>query len=213
MKIISVNVGRPRPVNWGDRVTMTGIFKNPVRGPVRVRTLNLEGDEQADLTVHGGINKAVYAYPSEHYAWWQKQYPSLSLEWGAFGENLTTEGLLETSAGIGDTVRIGTAVLVVVQPRLPCFKLAGKFSDKNILQTFTESGRSGIYFAVEEEGQLQAGDTATWIRRDTKPFTIADAMKLYNGGRLPAKLLERAMEIKALPEAWRKKVLESMTPK
>jgi MOSC domain-containing protein YiiM len=213
MKILSVNVGRPRPVTWHGQVALTGIYKNPVEGPVRVGTLNLEGDEQADLTVHGGVNKAVYAYPSEHYEYWRRKYPSIALEWGAFGENLTTEGLLEASAGIGDMVQVGSAVLVVVQPRLPCYKLAGKFDDKSILQMFTESGRSGIYFAVVEEGSLQKGDSVTWRTRNTEPFTIADAMRLYNGEELPSHVLKRALHVKALPESWRKIVQEAQSQK
>jgi MOSC domain-containing protein YiiM len=213
MKVLSVSVGRPRPVTWHGHAALTGIYKNPVDGPVRVGTLNLEGDEQADLTVHGGVNKAVYAYPSEHYEFWRRQYPSLTLDWGAFGENLTTEGLLEASAGIGDMVQIGSAVFVVVQPRLPCYKLAGKFDDKGILQTFTESGRSGIYFAVVQEGSLQKGDSMTWLTRDADPFTIADAMRLYNGEELPSHVLERALHVKALPDSWRRIVQEVQSQK
>ena len=213
MKILSVQIGRPRPVVFDSHTTQTGIYKSPVSGPVRVGTLNLEGDEQADLTVHGGVNKAVYAYPSEHYAFWRQQYPALELKWGAFGENLTTEGLLEMEAGIGDIVQIGTAQLVVVQPRLPCYKLAGKFGDKNILQTFTKSGRSGIYFAVVEEGHLQSGDSIIWKSHGTTRFTIADAMRLYNGQELPPQMLDRALELKALPDSWRRMVLEAQSRK
>jgi MOSC domain-containing protein YiiM len=213
VKILSVQVGRPRPVIFDGRITRTGIYKSPVHGPVRVGTLNLEGDEQADLSVHGGVNKAVYAYPSEHYEFWRQQYPSHELEWGAFGENLTTEGLLERDASVGDMAQIGTALLVVVQPRLPCYKLAGKFGDKTILQTFTDSGRSGIYFAVVEEGHLQSGDAITWKSRVKFPFTIADAMRLYNGQETSLQLLNRALELKALPDSWRRMVLEARSPK
>jgi len=213
MKILSVQVGRPRPVVFGGHPARTGIYKNRVEGPVHVGTLNLEGDEQADLTVHGGVNKAVYAYPSEHYPYWRQRYPSSELEGGAFGENLTTEGLLETDAGIGDTLQIGTAEFVVVQPRLPCYKLAGKFGDKNILQMFTDSGRSGIYFAVTQEGHIQAGDEVRWLHRGENPFTITDAMKLYNGEELPAELLDRALRLKVLPDSWRRMVLEARSLK
>jgi MOSC domain-containing protein YiiM len=213
VKVLSVQVGRPRSVIFDGRMARTGIYKNPVHGPVRVATLNLEGDEQADLTVHGGVNKAVYAYPSEHYEFWRRQYPALELDWGAFGENLTTEGLFEASAGIGDTIQIGTAQFVVVQPRLPCYKLAGKFGDKDILQTFTNSERSGIYFAVVEEGQLQSGDSIIWKNRMKKPFTISDAMRLYNGHNLPSDLLDRALELEALPDSWRRMVLEARNRK
>jgi MOSC domain-containing protein YiiM len=213
VKILSVQVGRPRPVIFDSHMTRTGIYKSPVRGPVRVGTLKLDGDEQADLTVHGGVNKAVYAYPSEHYGFWRQQYPALELQWGAFGENLTTEGLLETEAGIGDVVQAGTAQLVVVQPRLPCYKLAGKFGDQNILQTFTNSGRSGIYFAVVEEGHLESGDSITWKSRVEFPFTIADAMRLYNGQELALQMLDRALEVKALPDSWHRMVLEARSRK
>jgi len=213
LKILSVQVGRPHPVIFDGHMARTGIYKSPVQGPVQVGTLNLEGDEQADLTVHGGVNKAVYAYPSEHYEYWRQQYPALELEWGAFGENLTTEGLVEAAAGIGDIVQIGTAQLVVVQPRLPCYKLAGKFGDKTILQTFTNSGRSGIYFAVVEEGHLQSGDSIIWKSRAEFPFTIADAMRLYNEEKLPPQLLDRALELRALPESWRRMILEARSGK
>jgi len=210
MKILSVQVGRPRPVLFDGHPTRTGIYKNPVHGPVRVESMNLDGDEQADLTVHGGIHKAVYAYPSEHYEFWRQQYPSLALENGAFGENLTTEGLMEASAGIGDTVQIGTAVFMVVQPRLPCYKLAGKFDDKGILQTFTDSCRSGIYFSVIQEGHIQEGDAITWKSREAAPaFTIADAMRLYNGQDLPVELLDRALRLKVLPNSWRRMLVEA----
>jgi len=213
MKILSVQVGRPRPVIFDGHPARTGIYKNPVDGPVHVGTLNLEGDEQADLTVHGGVNKAVYAYASEHYPYWQERYASREFVQGEFGENLTTEGLLETDAGIGDTLKIGTAEFVVVQPRLPCYKLAGKFGDKNILQTFTDSGRSGIYFAVIKEGRLQAGDDIHWTHRGENPFTIADAMRLYNEQELPADLLDRALRLKVLPDSWRRMALEARARK
>ena len=215
MKVLSVQVGRPRPVTFDGRMTRTGIYKSPVHGPVRVDSLNLEGDEQADLTVHGGVNKAVYAYPSEHYEFWARKYPSLALENGAFGENLTTEGLLEADAGIGDILEIGTAVFAIVQPRLPCYKLAGKFGDKNILQKFTDSGLSGIYLSVVQEGQLQEGDTITWkSRADAHPsFTIADAMRLYNGENLTVDMLERALGLKVLPDSWRRMIVEALSRK
>jgi MOSC domain-containing protein YiiM len=213
MKVLSVNVSRARPVEWGGRVTLTGIFKKPVQGPVHVHSLNLEGDEQADLTVHGGTNKAVYAYPSEHYRFWKKHYPHLNFEWGQFGENLTTEGMLETAVHVGDKFQIGSAVLVAVQPRLPCYKLAGKFQDKNILTTFTESRRSGIYFAVETEGELQAGDSIECIYRAPHQFAIDDAMRLYNAEDLSTDLLTNVLRIRSLPDSWRKRILEVLKEK
>jgi len=213
MKVLSVSVSRARPLEWDGRVALTGIFKTPVQGPVRVHSLNLEGDEQADLTVHGGIHKAVYAYPSEHYSFWKKRYPHLNFGWGQFGENLTTEGILETTVHIGDKFRIGSAILVAVQPRLPCYKLAGKFQDKNILTAFTESRRSGIYFAVEREGELEAGDSIECIYRDPNQFAIDDAMKLYNGDELSNVALTDVLQIQALPESWRKRILQVLLAK
>jgi MOSC domain-containing protein YiiM len=210
MKVLSVNVSRPIPLEWEGRVTLTGIFKKPVQGPVRVHSLNLEGDEQADPTVHGGINKAIYAYPSEHYSFWKKRYPKRQFGWGEFGENLTTEGILETNVHVGDRFQIGSAVLVAVQPRLPCYKLAGKFHDRDILLAFTESRRSGIYFAVEQEGELQAGDPIRCVHRDPQQFTIDDAMNLYNGGDLSKDVLTNVLRVQALPDSWRNRVLEEL---
>jgi len=213
MKVLSVNVSRTQPLEWDGRVALTGIFKKPVEGSVRVHSLNLEGDEQADLTVHGGINKAVYAYPFEHYPFWQKRYPQISFVPGQFGENLTTEGLLETTVHIGDRFQIGSAILVAVQPRLPCFKLAGKFRDKNILTAFTDSRRSGIYFAVEREGELRAGDTIECIHRDPNQFAIDDAMRLYNAEELASDVLTNVLKIQVLPDSWRKRILQVLNAK
>jgi len=158
MRVLSVNVGVPREVTWHGRVVRTAIFKEPVSGRVAVRRLNLEGDAQADLTVHGGAAKAVYAYASEHYPAWREELGRPDLPWGAFGENLTLEGLVEEDVAIGDRLRIGTAELVVTQPRLPCFKLALRFERQDIGKLFMASGRSGFYLAVVREGALAAGD-------------------------------------------------------
>ena len=178
MQIVSVNVGAPRVIQRGDNQILTGIFKSPVQGPVVVRTLNLDGDKQADLKVHGGPYKAVYAYPAEHYPFWGSIYPELELPWGSFGENLTTVGMMESSMYIGDQFRVGTAILQVAQPRMPCFKLAAKFDDDEIIDTFISSGRSGIYFSVVKEGQLQAGDEMKLVHRDPIGFSISDALQL-----------------------------------
>src|SRR5580700_10135622 len=159
MKIVSVNVGAPRTVYWGDREVTTGIFKEPVKGPVMLRRLNLDGDRQADLENHGGRAKAVYAYPSEHYQIWRKELPGLELSWGAFGENLTTEGLKEETTYIGDHFRVGQALVMVTQPRIPCYKLGLRLGRDDIVKRFLESNRSGIYFSVLEEGMVKAGDT------------------------------------------------------
>jgi MOSC domain-containing protein YiiM len=204
MEIVSVNVGTPRIIKRGDDEILTGIFKPAVQGPVIVRTLNLDGDGQADLKVHGGVYKALYAYPAEHYPFWGSIYPELELPWGMFGENLTTVGVNESLMCIGDQVRIGTAILQVTQPRVPCFKLAAKFDDDEIIETFFASGRSGMYFSVVQEGQLQAGDRIELVHRDPAGFSIWEALKLYT--KEPARqTLERALRTETLPPGLRKR--------
>jgi MOSC domain-containing protein YiiM len=176
-KVVSVNVGRPRTFTVRDEIIVTSIFKDPVRGRVRISTLNIEGDEQSDLSVHGGVNKAVYAYPSEHYASWRRELPEAALAWGAFGENLTIEGLLEETTCIGDRLRIGTAELVVTQPRTPCYKLAYKFGRPDIIKRFQKSGRSGFYLSVAKEGDVGAGDAIDLLSRAEGALTVTDALK------------------------------------
>lgn len=204
MQIVSVNVGIPKVIKRDDDEILTGIFKSAVQGPVVVRTLNLDGDRQADLKVHGGVYKAVYAYPAEHYPFWCSLYPELELPWGMFGENLTTVGMNESSMCIGDQVRIGTAILQVTQPRIPCFKLAAKFDDDEILDTFFSSGRSGIYFSVVQEGELQTGDHIEQVHRDPSGFSIWEALKLYSK-QANRETLERALRTEALPPGLRRR--------
>src|SRR5712691_7209078 len=158
MKLSSINVGLPRDVDWRGKRIRTSIFKALVSGPVRVTTLNLEGDQQSDLSVHGGRDKAVYAYPSEHYAFWREELPGTDLPWGAFGENFTTEGMLEDTVRIGDRLRVGAAEFVVTQPRMPCFKLGVRFDRPDMVRRFQHSGRTGFYLAVLREGEVAAGD-------------------------------------------------------
>jgi len=158
VKLVAVSVGSPREVEWNGETVPTSIFKAPVAGRVRVANLGIEGDHQSDLAVHGGADKAVYAYPSEHYAYWREELPGAELPWGAFGENLTTEGLLEDRVHIGDRFRIGTAEFIVTQPRMPCFKLGIRFGRADMVKRFMRSGRSGFYLAVLREGQIGAGD-------------------------------------------------------
>jgi len=203
MKLISINVGRPRLVPSKGEVVSTGIYKNPVSGPVHVARLNLDGDRQADLTVHGGVNKAVYAYPVEHYEFWRERYPDFPWQWGAFGENLTTEGLLENSLHIGDQVAIGSVLLTVTQPRTPCFKLGIKFGTNRILKQFLESGRSGFYFSVAQEGDLEAGDDIRVIPSGADQITIAEANQLMIAKSVPSELLQRALSSANLSANWR----------
>ena len=205
MKILSLNVGLPRPVTWKGRRIMTGIFKEPVEGRVRLRRDNLEGDGQADLSVHGGPEKAVYAYPSEHYPFWRRELEQPALSWGAFGENLTTEGWWEDEVHIGDRFRIGSAELAVTQPRTPCFKLALRFGRDDIVERFLESDRPGIYFAIVEEGEIGAGDTMERVHEDPNGVTVVDVMRLYlqRKGESDPGLLRRAAAVEALAADWR----------
>ncbi len=182
MQLLSVQVGRPREVEWRGEVVTTGIFKQPVHGPVIVRYLDLDGDEQADLTVHGGRDKAVYVYPSEHYPLWRKELPELEFPFGAFGENLTVEGLLENDVRIGDVLRIGSAEFVVTQPRQPCYKLAVRFDRVDMLRRLLRTGRSGFYLRVLKEGVLSAGDTIDRTRADESAPTIPEVLASWRSG-------------------------------
>lgn len=177
-KVLSVCVSKPKIVEWRDELVSTGIFKLPVEGVVKVSKTNLQGDQQADLTVHGGPDKAVYGYPSEHYAYWKDQLPHRDLPMGMFGENLTTQGLSEENLCIGDKLQIGSAVLVVTQPRLPCFKLGIKFGDEKIIRQFYKSGRWGFYFSVLEEGELAAGDEIKSIGQDGLKVKVTDVIRV-----------------------------------
>jgi MOSC domain-containing protein YiiM len=158
VKIVAVSVGRPREVQWQGETVKTSIFKSPVTGRVRVGRLNIQGDEQSDLEVHGGEDKAVYAYPAEHYAFWRELLPGVALPWGVFGENLSVEGLLESGVHIGDRFRMGSAEFVVTEPRMPCYKLAIRFGRPDMVKRFMKSGRTGFYLAVLKEGEIGAGD-------------------------------------------------------
>lgn len=203
MRLVSVQVGLPREVTWRGRSVTTGIFKDAVEGPVMARTLNLDGDAQADLTVHGGADKAVYAYPSEHYDFWRAELPDVGLPYGMFGENFTTEGLLEEVVNIGDRFRIGEAEFVVTQPRVPCHKLGVKFGRADILRRFLASLRSGFYFAVAREGRVRAGDSIERLGGDAGGVSVTDVLRLYAFGQDDLDGLRRAARVEALPEHWR----------
>lgn len=203
LKLISVNVGLPREVVWQGKTVTTGIFKEPVNGSVVLRTLNLEGDGQADLTVHGGLSKAVYAYPNEHYMYWRQELPEMDLSYGMFGENFTTEGLLEDVVNIGDRFRIGEVELMVTEPRMPCYKLNVKFGRTDMPKRFLASRRSGFYCAVLREGEVKAGDSLELLSRDRHGITVSDITELYASPTKDRTLLQRAIEVEALPESWR----------
>jgi len=203
MKVLSVNVGLPREVPWqGKRVT-TGIFKEPIQGRVMMHRLNLDGDQQADLTVHGGVSKAVYAYPSEHYSYWRTELPGMDLSSGMFGENFTTEGLLENAVYIGDRFRIGETEVTVTEPRMPCYKLGIKFGRADMIKRFLASRRTGFYFAVMRDGMVGAGDAMELIGREQQEISVADITRLYAFEKDDVKGLRRAIEVEALPESWK----------
>jgi MOSC domain-containing protein YiiM len=203
VKLVSVNVGLPREVEWRGRSVTTGIFKSPVEGRVRVRSLNLDGDRQADLSVHGGPTKAVYVYPTEHYEYWRQELPGVDLPPGSFGENLTTEGLRETEVRIGDRFRVGSAVLSVTEPRMPCSKLAVKFERDDMVKRFLASERTGFYFAVVEEGEVAAGDPIEALERANHEVTVSEITRLYARDRKDLEALRQAVQVEALPESWR----------
>jgi MOSC domain-containing protein YiiM len=203
MKALSIRVGMPREVTWKSRTVSTSFFKEPVSGPVALRRHNLEGDKQADLSVHGGPTKAVYTYPSEHYPFWRSELPGMELEWGMFGENITTEGLAEESIYIGDVFQLGTAQLVVTEPRMPCFKLTIRFQRADMANRFLHSQRSGIYFGVVEEGIVQSGDRFKRLSSDSQRLKVADVTRLYSTDKNNIELLEKAVATPALPEKWK----------
>lgn len=203
MKIISVNVGRPRLVVWEGRPVSTGIYKTPVEDRVRLRFLNLDGDRQADLTVHGGPTKAAYVYPAEHYDYWRAELPGTELPWGMFGENFTAEGLSESTVNIGDRFRVGSAEVTVTEPRMPCYKLGIKFGRTDIIRRFLASGRTGFYFSVQREGDVGAGDEIELIGRDEHNVKVADITRLYVRDKGDAEAMRRALSVEALPESWK----------
>lgn len=212
MKVVSLNVSLPKVVQWKGQNIATGIFKEPMSGPVRLRRLDFDGDCQADLTVHGGRSKAAYIYPSEHYSFWREELPGMELPWGMFGENLTTAGLNEEDSHIGDSLRIGKAVVVVTQPRSPCFKLGIKFGRDDIIKRFLESRRSGFYVSVREEGMVEVGDAIERLEEDPERVSIAELNRLYVEGNYDAAVIERAVRVKVLPDSWRDYLLDELRP-
>lgn len=202
VKIVSISVGRPRLVLRNGEPVSTGIFKEPVAGRVMMRTLNLDGDRQADLAVHGGRDKAVYVYPSEHYDFWKGELPDMELPWGMFGENFSTVGLRETEVNIGDKFRVGSAEVMVTQPRMPCYKLGIRFGRSDIIRRFLASERTGFYLSVLKEGEVGAGDEFELIGRDQHYVRVSDITRLYAREKHNAELLRRALQVEALPESW-----------
>jgi MOSC domain-containing protein YiiM len=203
MKLLSVNVGQPRDVQWRGETIQTSIWKSPVSGRVRVTKQNVEGDRQSDPSVHGAPDMTVYAYPSEHYAFWRKELPDAELPWGVFGENFSVEGLFENTVRIGDRLRIGSTEMVVTQPRMPCFKLGIRFGRKDIVKRFQRSGRTGFYLSVLQEGDVSAGDTIEHLRTSEESLTVSDIVALVDDGQANVDLMRRAAALDALPASWR----------
>ena len=179
MKILSVNVGRPRLVMRNEEPVSTAIFKEPILGRVMLRTLNLDGDRQADLSVHGGPTKAVYVYSAEHYDYWRDEFPEMDLPYGMFGENFTAKGFSETTLNIGDQFSIGSAMVMVTEPRLPCYKLGIRFGRTDIIKKFLVSERTGFYLAVLQEGEVAVGDEFQLIKRNEPSLTVNEVVRLY----------------------------------
>jgi MOSC domain-containing protein YiiM len=206
MELVSVNTGLPREVMWHGRSVTTGIFKEPVEGRVALRKLNLDGDRQADLSVHGGEHKAVYCYPLAHYDYWKRELPGRDLPMAMFGENFTTDGLLEHSIHLGDQLSVGSAEVVVTQPRLPCYKLGLRFQSDDMVKRFLTSGRTGFYLAVTREGEVGAGDEIKVIARDPHAVTVSEITRLYIAKRYgddDLASVRRALQVAALPESWK----------
>ena len=204
MKVVKVCVGTPQIVRTSEEGFLTtAIFKKRIDGRVRVNELNLEGDAQADLTVHGGWSKAVYAYPGEHYEFWRSELPEMELGDSQFGENLTTEGLVETDVRIGDRFRIGTAEFIVTEPRMPCSKLGVRFGRKDIIRRFLQSRRSGFYLAVTKTGELAADDNIEILSRDENEVSVTDIVRVWVEDKGDVDTMKRALNIDSLPETWK----------
>jgi MOSC domain-containing protein YiiM len=210
VEVISINVGRPATLTSGERSVLTSIVKSPVSGRVHAGRFNIQGDQQADLRVHGGIHKAVYAYPSEHYGYWRELLREESMPWGMFGENLTTAGVVESDIHIGDRLRIGNAVFEITQPRMPCFKLALRFRRAEMVKLFWASGRSGFYLSVVEEGDLEAGNAVERVQTGRHAISVAEIVRLYRDSDTPRERLKLALET-PLAGSWKTKLRERLT--
>lgn len=197
-------------MKFQNELVTTGIFKEPVSGRVKLWKLNLDGDKQADLTVHGGADKAIYAYPGEHYSYWIKELHGMSLRCGMFGENFTTQGMFEEMVNIGDQFQVGTAKVVATQPRMPCYKLGVKFGRMDIIKKFLASGLTGVYFKVIKEGELEQGDEIKLIKKDENNVTIKDIVRLYTVNKDDLQTMERAVKVKDLPNGWKFHFIEQL---
>lgn len=209
MRVLSINVGLPRLVETRAGAVLTSIFKSPLEGKVALRGHNLQGDRQSDLRVHGGPYKAVYLYPFEHYAYWKQELPDAELPYGAFGENLTTEGISEDAVHIGDQFRIGSAIVQVTQPRMPCYKLAIRFGRADMVKRFWAGGRAGVYFSVVEEGEMEAGDRIELVASDANHVSVGDVVRLFKREKTDDDLLQRVLK-SPLFGSWKKDILSGI---
>ncbi len=205
MRVLSVNVGQPRQIQSGEATVLTSIFKSPVEGRIAARRYNLYGDRQADLTVHGGPWKAIYVYPSEHYKYWTEELPGMDLPFGVFGENLTTQGITEQTAHIGDQFRIGSVVLQISQPRMPCYKLGLRFGRADMVKRFWKSGKPGIYFSIVQEGELGRGDSIEQLHADALQVSVADVVRLLKHETIDQDLFSRALRA-PLHGSWKEEI-------
>jgi MOSC domain-containing protein YiiM len=210
MKVISLNIGRTRTVNWKGKSVLTGIYKNPVPGPVELRESNFDGDGQADQSVHGGFDRAAYAYPVVHYEFWKAHYPETDFSWGMFGENLTVSGPLEDAVRIGDRFCVGSAEVVVTQPRLPCIKLAMRTGHEDIVKRFLESSRTGFYLAVSRVGSVTRGDPFELVHEEQSSLTVLEAARLYLDRDANLESLSRIVAVPALSRGWRQQFMGRM---
>jgi MOSC domain-containing protein YiiM len=208
MQLVSINTALPQDITWQGKTVRTSIFKQPVAGPVQVHAEHLAGDGQADLRVHGGPDKAVYTYPQEHWAYWQQYLPAAQLVPGAFGENLTTTGLLEANVRVGDCFQIGTAVLMAVQPRRPCAKLGIRLGRPGVVREFEQARRAGIYFRVQQEGSMQAGDTITLLNPSPHAVTIQDMVACLGPGPHDLAVVRMLLAIPYLSASWRERLTQ-----
>lgn len=203
MKLLSVNVSRPQEVFYDGKIITTGIFKEPVSRRVRLRSLNLDGDDQADRSVHGGIHKAVYVYSIENYDYWQRKLGRDGFSYGQFGENFTVEGMPEDQVYLGDIYRVGEALVEVTQPRAPCFKLGLKMGLPHFPKMFLASERSGFYLRVLQEGEVGAGDVIERIKIEPERMTVREIHHLLFFDRQNVAAARRALRISALAPGWR----------
>lgn len=211
MKLLSVNCGLPRQVDWHGTAVTTSIYKESVSGRIPLRTLNLDGDRQSDLTVHGGEYKAVYCYPVEHYEYWKSELPGHALPLGVFGENFTVEGMDENSVFIGDRFSIGTAEVVVSQPRLPCYKLGIRFGSDDMVKRFLASGLTGFYLTVSQQGEVGAGDEIIPLSHDPEAIPVSAVTRLYIAKEYSSedrRRVQKAMGLTALPDSWKQYLYE-----